>query len=39
MTRRSKADTSAEIEFRYLDAPVFHTNVQAVSNNHFDEDA
>jgi hypothetical protein len=33
-----KADTSAEIVFRYLDAAAFHVNVDAVSNNHFDED-
>src|SRR5262245_16709228 len=33
-----KADTSAEIVFRYLDAPALHVTAEAVSNNHFDED-
>lgn len=33
-----KADTSAEIVFRYLDRPSFHTDADAVSNNHYDED-
>jgi hypothetical protein len=33
-----RADTSAEIVFKYLDAPDSHVNVDAVSNNHFDED-
>lgn len=33
-----KADTSAEIAFRYLERPAFHTEVPLVSNNHFDED-
>lgn len=33
-----KADTSAEIVFNYLDAPEFHVAVEAISNNHFDED-
>jgi len=32
------ADTSAEIVFRYLDAPAFHVPADVVSNNHFDED-
>jgi hypothetical protein len=32
------ADTSAEIVFKYLDAPRFHVAAEAVSNNHFDED-
>jgi hypothetical protein len=33
-----KRDTSAEIAFAYLDSPQFHVQVEAVSNNHFDED-
>lgn len=33
-----RADTSAEIVFKYLDAPAMHVDVGAVSNNHFDED-
>lgn len=33
-----KADTSAEIVFNYLDAPRWHVQAGAVSNNHFDED-
>ena len=33
-----KADTSAEIAFNYLDAPAFHVEAEAISNNHFDED-
>src|SRR5262245_17073249 len=33
-----RADTSAEIVFKYLDAPDAHVDVGAVSNNHFDED-
>jgi len=33
-----KRDTSAEIAFAYLDSPRFHVPVDAVSNNHFDED-
>jgi hypothetical protein len=33
-----RADTSAEIVFRYLDRPDLHVDVEAVSNNHFDED-
>ena len=36
--RALKADTSAEIVFNYLDAPAFHVDVEAVTNNHFDED-
>lgn len=36
--RALKADTSAEIVFNYLDAPAFHVDAAAVSNNHFDED-
>jgi hypothetical protein len=36
--RALKADSSAEIVFNYLDAPDFHVDVEAVSNNHFDED-
>lgn len=32
------SDTSAEIVFKYLDAPRFHVEAEAVSNNHFDED-
>jgi hypothetical protein len=31
-------DTSAEIAFAYLDAPDRHSDVDVVSNNHFDED-
>jgi Family of unknown function (DUF6687) len=33
-----KDDLSAQIVFRYLEQPSFHTSVEAVSNNHFDED-
>jgi hypothetical protein len=33
-----KADTSTEIVFNYLDAPGYQLDVEAVSNNHFDED-
>jgi hypothetical protein len=33
-----RADTSTEIVFKYLDAPQFKVQVDAVSNNHFDED-
>jgi len=33
-----KADTSAEIVFRYLDRPDLHVDAEAASNNHFDED-
>jgi len=33
-----RADTSAEIVFKYLDAPAMHIAVSAASNNHFDED-
>ena len=33
-----RADTSAEIVFNYLDTPSVHVDVDAVSNNHFDED-
>lgn len=33
-----KRDTSAEIVFAYFDSPDFHVHVEAVSNNHFDED-
>src|SRR5438034_5307798 len=33
-----KADTSAEIVFKYLDSPQFHVRAEVVSNNHFDED-
>lgn len=33
-----RADTSAEIVFKYLDAPATHVDVGAASNNHFDED-
>ena len=33
-----KDDLSAQIVFRYLDQPAFHVAVDAVSNNHFDED-
>jgi len=32
------ADTSAEIVFNYLDSPRHHVKVDAVSNNHFDQD-
>ena len=31
-------DTSTAIVFNYLDAPSFHVEADAVSNNHFDED-
>ena len=33
-----QADLSAEIAVRYLEHPEFHVDVEAVSNNHFDED-
>ena len=33
-----RADASVEIVFRYLDTPTVHVQVDAVSNNHFDED-
>jgi Family of unknown function (DUF6687) len=33
-----KADLSAQIVFRYLDRPDLNVQVDAVSNNHFDED-
>jgi hypothetical protein len=33
-----RADTSAEIVFKYLANPKFHVNAEAVSNNHFDQD-
>ena len=33
-----RADTSAEIVFKSLDAPAMHVDVGDVSNNHFDED-
>ena len=33
-----RADTSAEIVFKYLDAPAMHVDVSAASNNRFDED-
>jgi hypothetical protein len=31
-------DLSTQIAFRYLDRPDLHVSVEAVSNNHFDED-
>jgi hypothetical protein len=31
-------DLSTQIVFRYLDGPEFHVDIEAVSNNHFDED-
>jgi hypothetical protein len=33
-----RADTSTAIVFNYLDPPQYHVDVEAVSNNHFDED-
>ncbi len=33
-----KDDLSAQIVFRYLDRPDLHVDVEAVSNNHYDED-
>lgn len=33
-----KADLSAQIVFKYLDTPAAQVSVEAVSNNHFDED-
>jgi hypothetical protein len=33
-----RADTSAEIVFNYLDTPSVHVEVDAATNNHFDED-
>jgi len=33
-----RGDTSTAIVFNYLDAPAFHVEAAAVSNNHFDED-
>ena len=32
------ADLSAEMAFRYLDAPPEHPHAEAVTNNHFDQD-
>jgi hypothetical protein len=36
--RELKADTSAEITFKYLDSPKFHVRSDIVTNNHFDQD-
>ncbi|GAB5470586.1 MAG: hypothetical protein Kilf2KO_36160 [Rhodospirillales bacterium] len=36
--RALKADTSAEIVFKYLASPAFHVRASAITNNHFDED-
>jgi len=36
--RELKADTSAEIAFKYLDSPQFHVRSDIVTNNHFDQD-
>lgn len=33
-----RADTSAEIVFKYLDSPEFHVSADVVTNNHFDQD-
>src|SRR5436190_22459465 len=33
-----KDDLSAQIVFHYLDHPEVHVSVEAVSNNHFDQD-
>ena len=33
-----KADLSAQIAINYLESPDYHIDVEAVSNNHFDED-
>jgi hypothetical protein len=33
-----RGDTSTAIVFNYLDAPSFHVEAEAASNNHFDED-
>jgi hypothetical protein len=33
-----RADLSAEIAFRYLEAPELHVDAGAVTNNHFDQD-
>ncbi len=33
-----KADTSVEVVFNYLDSPAHHVAVEAVTNDHFDED-
>lgn len=33
-----KDDTSVEVAFRYLDGPAHHVAVEAVTNDHFDED-
>src|SRR5262249_22180388 len=33
-----KADSSAQIVFKYLDTSAYQISVEAVSNNHFDED-
>lgn len=33
-----KQDSSAQIVFKYLDTPAHQISVEAVSNNHFDED-
>jgi len=35
---RLRADSSAEIVFKYLETPDAHVEVEDVSNNHFDED-
>jgi hypothetical protein len=37
-TESLQADLSAEIVIRYLQQPALHVDVDAVSNNHFDED-
>src|SRR3954452_7470899 len=37
-TESLRADLSAEIVIRYLQQPALHVDVDAVSNNHFDED-
>src|SRR5688572_4361463 len=33
-----KADTSAEIAFKYLDSAAFHVECDVATNNHFDQD-
>ena len=32
-----KADSSAEIVFKYLESPEFHVAADAITNNHFDQ--
>jgi len=36
--RELRGDSSVEVVFNYLEAPAFHVEAPAVTNNHFDED-